>query len=592
MLFWKLILRLLCNGWNFVSNLDSDEDGRVIIIWKPPLSVRVLAQSRQSLSVEVTLPTGPRFVYTAIYASNLHEERCSLWVELINLQTQLLLDSLPWIMGGDFNQIINPSEHSSTSVNSLTPPMLEFSDTLLQLGLFDLRFLGPLHTWSNNQPSEPISKKLDRVLVNQHWITSYPDSTAQFLAPDLSDHSPSLIDLAVPLPVAGTRPFKFFNYLTKHPKFLTVVVDSWTRAGNAVDNLRDLFWKLKTIKRELKTLNRENFSKIQERVILANHLLNVVQVQALTDPSPELFRQQRDLRLKWEFLRTIEEAYFRQKSRINWLKEGDLNTSYFHRIWKVRTAVNSIRFFILSNGDCISDPVAMGMIALSHFKSILAPDHLQPTISTPQWFTSLLSFSCSAPQKLIMSTKPLAEEISSTFFKLNPNKSPGPDGLSPGFFKASWNIIGPEVIDSILRFFQTSFLPSTVNATILTLVPKHSGASSISDYRPISCCSTIYKAISKMLVARLKPILPKLIFPNQTAFVKGRLLIENTILATELVRGYHSDKGPPRITLKVDIAKAFDTLNWIFSSSASPPSKFLKTTFACFEPAYAQQISQ
>lgn len=204
---------------------------------------------------------------------------------------------------------------------------------------------------------------------------------------------PLVVDLSVPLPISGTRPFKFFNYLTKHPKFLTILADYWIQAGSIVDNLRDLCWKLKNIKPELKTLNRENFSQIQERVSLANRLLNVVQVQALTDPSPQLFQQERDLRLKWEFLKTIEEAYFRQKSRI-WLKEGDLNTSYFHRIWRVRMAVNSIRFFILSNGDCISDPTAMGMIAINHFKGLLAPGHFRHTISTPNWFTQLLSFSC------------------------------------------------------------------------------------------------------------------------------------------------------------------------------------------------------
>lgn len=88
-----------------------------------------------------------------------------------------------------------------------------------------------------------------------------------------------------------------------------------------------------------------------------------------------------------------------------------------------------------------------------------------------------------------------------------------------------------------------------------------------------------------MLVVRLKPILTHLILPNQTAFVKGCLLIENTILATELVRGYSSDKGPPRITLKIDIAKAFDTLNWDFLficlSSLQVPQDYLRLLRAC-----------
>lgn len=71
-----------------------------------------------------------------------------------------------------------------------------------------------------------------------------------------------------------------------------------------------------------------------------------------------------------------------------------------------------------------------------------------------------------------------------------------------------------------------------------------------------------------MLVKRLKVILPDVTLPNQTAFVQGRLLIENTVLASEIVQGYHKIGGHKRVTIKVDIAKAFDTIRWEFIFSA------------------------
>ena len=73
------------------------------------------------------------------------------------------------------------------------------------------------------------------------------------------------------------------------------------------------------------------------------------------------------------------------------------------------------------------------------------------------------------------------------------------------------------------------------------------------DYRPISCLNTLYKVISRILVSLLKPILQDLIVPNQTTFVKDKFLIENTVLASELVNGYRKNKGTKRIILKVDI---------------------------------------
>lgn len=107
-------------------------------------------------------------------------------------------------------------------------------------------------------------------------------------------------------------------------------------------------------------------------------------------------------------------------------------------------------------------------------------------------------------------------------------------------------------------------MPTSINATILTLVPKFPGATTIKDFRPISCCNTLYKTIFKLLVSRIKPLLTKIILPNQSAFIKGRLLLENTLLASEMVHRCHKDKGPRRLTIKVDITKAFDTLRWDF----------------------------
>ncbi|KAL0853720.1 hypothetical protein Bca101_058872 [Brassica carinata] len=163
-----------------------------------------------------------------------------------------------------------------------------------------------------------------------------------------------------------------------------------------------------------------------------------------------------------------------------------------------------------------------------------------------------------------MKLVPNHDEITKVMMKLNADKSPGLDGLTSGFFKASWSLLGPEVINSIKSFFNSGFLSTAENSTILSLVRKKPGASLVIDYRPISCCNTVYKVISKLLVNRLKPLLPALILPNQTAFVQGCLLVENTVLASEIVHGYHRNRGPKRIVLKVDIAKAFDTIHWDF----------------------------
>lgn len=537
------ILNRICPGWNHVSNHDTDFDGRIVIIWKFPAVVDVLHQSRQSMTCNVSLPGDNNFTFTAVYAANTREERKTLWEEFFEIQTTLFLENKNWLTGGDLNQITHYQEHSSPAVDHLSSDMLELKDNLTQLGVTDLRFQGCANTWTNKNPSAPVTKKLDRALINDVWLESYPNSVASFLAHDFSDHSPCLIDLACPLPQDGTNPFKFQNFLPQHPSFLQVVETAWFQSGSEATDLSTLGFKIKGLKRVMKTLARDKFSDIQKRVIYTNSLLKDVQVQCLNQPNEENFKAEKDLITHWTFLRGVEEAFFKQKSRINWLRLGDQNTLFFMRVAATRNSYNSIRSLQLPCGLLVTDSVELCEISLAHFQSILSPVNL-PLLSSPfQWFLELLPFSFSPVQQTLLSFLPDTTEIAKTILKLNPNKSPGPDGFTSAFFKSAWSVVGAETVASIRKFFETGFLPSSTNATILTLVPKRPGASAITDYRPISCCNTTYKTISKLLVKRLKIILPEVILPNQTAFVQGRLLIENTILASEIVQGYHKEGG-------------------------------------------------
>ena len=145
------------------------------------------------------------------------------------------------------------------------------------------------------------------------------------------------------------------------------------------------------------------------------------------------------------------------------------------------------------------------------------------------------------------------------------NKAPGLDGFSTEFFKVAWPVVGKEVVKAIkIFFFFSGMLLKEVNATIITLVPKKINPSSIGGFKPISYYNVIYKCITKILSNRMLPFLGDLVGMNQSAFIPSRSIFENVLLAQEIVINYHKGNGKPRCTLKVDLMKAYDSVNWEF----------------------------
>lgn len=100
------------------------------------------------------------------------------------------------------------------------------------------------------------------------------------------------------------------------------------------------------------------------------------------------------------------------------------------------------------------------------------------------------------------------------------------------------------------------------------MVPKAENAINPDKYKPISLTNELYKIITQIIVNRLKPFMAKLVVPMQSAFIPGRSIADNVLMAQDLLYQFHLNRGHPRMCLKLELAKAYDSLRWDFLESA------------------------
>ncbi|VFQ97974.1 unnamed protein product [Cuscuta campestris] len=255
-----------------------------------------------------------------------------------------------------------------------------------------------------------------------------------------------------------------------------------------------------------------------------------------------------------------EDIYSKQRAKQHWLCAGDRNTRFFHQYASYRRRKNQIHGLMAPNGKWCEGPNLMSLVrdnynSLFHSNGAANSgflDSLTPCISVEQ-NTGLL--------------RPFEEsEVNEALFTMHPDKSHGPDGMNPGFYQKSWETVGSDVTQFVLKCIKECLFSDGMNDTTLVLIPKKQTPKTVADLRPIALCNTTYKTISKMVANRLKPLLQHVISDNQFAFLPGRLISDNILLAVEM--GHYLHRKQLGLTgwvgLKLDMAKAYDRVEWGF----------------------------
>ena len=437
-------------------------------------------------------------------------------------------------MMGDFNEVLMSSEKFSGQPLNIRRAM-KFQECLNLCGMMDMGFNGARYTWSNLRGvNELIQETLDRSFCNASWRHLYLEASVKHMTRINSNNCPILVEFESNTSLNLPRPFRFQLEWLAHPNFPNVVRKSWTNA----ESLNATVNEFTTLARKL---NIEVFGKIFARKKKIEARLNGIQVAMSIKPSQFLVELEKSLRKDYAKIQKLEEEFWAIKSRVEWMVNGDCNTSFYHTSTLARRKRNRILTLQDSNGVWltkvadVANHIREGFISL--FTSGIEIGYRRPW-NIPNW-PMQISEEDAAELSCFVSD----QEVKDALWSLKPFKAPGPDGLHAGFFQRFWLLVGDAITNTVKGAFTNGKIPEHIKKTLITLIPKHTEANRLGSFLPISLCNTIYKIITKIIVARLTPFLSNLISPMQVAFVISRKGLDNVIITQEIFHTMSRKKG-------------------------------------------------
>ncbi|CAM0949967.1 unnamed protein product [Alopecurus aequalis] len=398
--------------------------------------------------------------------------------------------------------------------------------------------------------------RLDRVLYNQHWDDAFPNAIIQGLTSACSDHCPLLLTSN-----AAFRPqrcFRFKNVWTKLEGFDEIVRQASALAPSVADPFLNLSGKLAHCAKKLKAWASSLIGDIKLRMQVINEI--IFQLDKARDHrqlSAEEHTFRGHLKVQCLGLAALDRCMWRQRSRYLWLREGDCNSRIFHQKANARRRKNMIPSLMI-NGSCVADQVQKEECLWNHFHDLLGTYHPR----TASLNLASLSFPLVDLQDL---ENPMSlDEIKAAILEIHPEKAPGPDGYTGLFYRRCWEVIKHNLLTAFLHFqnLNTQNLDA-LNCATMILLPKHAGANTPQEFRPISLIHIFAKITAKILSTRLQPKMNMLISQCQSAFIKGRVIHDNFIYVQSMARVLRQKKIPSLLP-KLDISKAFDSVSWEF----------------------------
>jgi hypothetical protein len=531
--------------------VPSNNKGRgLALFWKNNLNLSISNYSCSHIDSVINPGTDNAWRLSFIYGEPVTHKRMATWNLLRRLHNQ---HSLPWCCMGDFNEIIKSEEMQGRRPRP-DRQMQAFRDAIDDCNLLDMGYSGFPFTWCNNRdPPHTTWVRLDRGLANMDWLQQNPLAIMEHIDVTNSDHK-CLFMSWEPHTTSHfqCKPFRFEEVWTSDEGCENTIKESWENrvVGTTMFKVAN---KLNQCKKGLGNWSHRTFGNISKQLAEKRRLLRSAEIEAVRSGNMSTVKS---LKMEVNSLFGKEERLWRQRSRSNWLRAGDQNTRFFHGRASQRRRRNRIVGLRDEDGNWRDSSEEVVAILTRYYESIFQtslPDQIDNAV---RYVPNVITQSMNANLDREFS----ASEVDQALKQMAPLTAPGPDGLPPLFYQKYWHVVGPDVTKGVLSYLNSGQVLSSINHTYITLIPKVKNPEKVTEFRPISLCNVIYKLASKVIANRLKLILPNIISESQSAFVPGRLITDNILVAFETLYHMNSTRigRDGAMALKLDMSKAYD----------------------------------